>query len=598
MEYYSNIIDQCAGDSCKLFRVVNSLSKEPLEMALPEHDDPTKLANEYGTFFLKKIVIIKENLDKFQVQEPRLAPVTPKENLENFSSLSIGEVCKIVRESSNASCRLDPVPTWLVKSCLNVLAPSITEMVDLSLLSGCVPENWKTTVVIPLLKKPGLDLVYKNFRPVSNLPFVFKVVEKAALQQLLVHCEKNAPLPKFQSGFRKYYLTETALLKVQNDILMSMDNKEVTLLILLDLSAAFDTIEHSILLNILQQDFRVVGTALNWFHSSLSGRKQHILVADKTSDDFNLTCGVPQGSCIGPILFTLYVSCLFNITSQHLPSVHGYAYDTQIYLSFRPCSIHSEINAVSVIEKCIADVRSWFIGNRLMINDGKTDFLIIGTCQQLEKTSIESIIIGDTVIKPLESVRNLGSWFDAHMRMNVHIGKICSKAFRGLYNIRQIRKFLTVQSTKTLIHAFVSLHLHYCNAYLFGLPKYHLDCLQKVQNATDRVIFQIVKFDHITPTLINLHWLPATFRVQFKLLLFVYKSLHNQSPSYIKDLLSLKPAPYYALRSSAQSLLFIPKVNCSTLGDRAFAHAAPVLWNSLPLTIRTSSSLAIFKKAT
>ena len=96
---------------------------------------------------------------------------------------------------------------------------------------------------------------------------------------------------------------------------------------------------------------------------------------------------------------------------------------------------------------CIADVRSWFIANRLMINDAKTEFLIIGTRQQLEKTSIESIIIGDTLIKPLESVRNLGSWFDALMRMNVHIGKICGKAFRGLYNIRQIRKFLTVQST-------------------------------------------------------------------------------------------------------------------------------------------------------
>ena len=162
----------------------------------------------------------------------------------------------------------------------------------------------------------------------------------------------------------------------------------------------------------------------------------------------------------------------------------------------------------------------------------ETDFLIIGTRQQLEKTFIESIIIGDTVIKPLESVRNLGSWFDAHMRMNVHIGKICSKVFRGLYNIRQIRKFLTVQSTKTLIHAFVFSHLDYGNALLFGLPKYQLDRLQKVQNAEARVTFQIEKFDHITPAVIDLHWLPVTFRLQFKLLLFVYmyKSLHNQSP--------------------------------------------------------------------
>jgi len=202
---------------------------------------------------------------------------------------------------------------------------------------------------------------------------------------------------------------------------------------------------------------------------------------------------------MGPVLFTLYMSRLFNIISQHLPSVHGYADDTQIYLSFRPCSIHLEINAVSVIGKCIIDVHSWFIRNRLMINDAKTESLIIGTREQLEKTSIESITIGDTVIKPFESVRDLGSWFDAHMRMNVHIGKICSKAFRGPYNIREIRKFLTVKSTKTLIHAFVSSHLDYCNMLLFGLPKYQLGCLQEVQNAAAGVFFQIAKFDHITP---------------------------------------------------------------------------------------------------
>ena len=121
--------------------------------ALPEHDTPTKLANEFGTFFVKKIEIIKENLDKLQVQEPRLAPSTPKENLENFSSLSIEEVCKIVLESSNASCRLDPDPTWLVKSCLDVLAPSITEMVNLSLLSGGVPEICENRCCHPSIEK-------------------------------------------------------------------------------------------------------------------------------------------------------------------------------------------------------------------------------------------------------------------------------------------------------------------------------------------------------------------------------------------------------------------------------------------------------------
>ena len=232
-------------------------------------------------------------------------------------------------------------------------------------------------------------------------------------------------------------------------------------------------------------------------------------------------------------------------------------------------------------------LQKWFISEH--VNSGFVFNIFLSTI-------IESIIIGDTLIKPLESAWNLGYWFNAHMRMNVHISKICSKAFRGLYNIRQIRKFLTVQSTKTLVHAFVSSHLDYCNALLFSLPKYQLDHLQKVQNAAARVIFQIPKFDHITTALIDLHWLPVMFRVLFKLLLFGYKSLHNQSPPYIKDLWSLKPATNYALCLFAQSLLFIPKANCSSLGDWVFAHAAPVSWNLLPLTIRTRSSLTIFKK--
>ena len=306
----------------------------------------------------------------------------------------------------------DPVTTWLVKSCLDVLAPPITKMVNLSLVNGRVPEIWRTNVVILLLKKPGPDFVYKNFRPISNLSFISKVVEKAALQLLLVHCEKNAPF--LNSSQASVSITRQRLL-----IFMNMDNKGVTLLVLLDLSAAFDTIEHSILLNILKQDFGVAGPALNWFDSFLSGRKQRILVGDKTSDDFNLNCGVPHagklyGACF---IYSLSVSSLLFLSTS-LPSMVMMA--TLRFTSFRPCSIHSEINAVSVIEKCIADVRSWFIGDRLMINDVKTDFPIIGTRQQLEKTTIESITIEDTVIKPLKSVRNLWSWFDAHMRMNVH----------------------------------------------------------------------------------------------------------------------------------------------------------------------------------
>lgn len=179
-----------------------------------------------------------------QVNPPCPETPAPVPHLNGVSPLSAEDVCKLIHSSSNAACSLDPIPTWLVKACLGVLSPVITRMVNLSLSNAHVPDEWKTAIVKPLLKKSGLELTYKNFRPLSNLPFSSKIVEKAVLSQLFPHCEQNAPLPKFQSGFRRFYSIETALPKVQGDIVMSMDHKEVTLLLLLDLTAAFDTIDH------------------------------------------------------------------------------------------------------------------------------------------------------------------------------------------------------------------------------------------------------------------------------------------------------------------------------------------------------------------
>ena len=176
-----------------------------------------------------------------------------------------------------------------------------------------------------------------------------------------------------------------------------------------------------------------------------------------------------------------------------------------------------------------------------------------------------------------------------------YIGKICSKAFYGLYKIRQIRKFLNPESTKTLVHAFVTSHLDYCNSLLFGVPKYQIDRLRKVLNAAARFIFRIPKFDHISPALFHLHWLPVAYRVHFKLLLLVYKSLNNQGPQYIQEYLQPYSVTGHHLRSCDQGLLKIPRTNFKTFGDRAFARSGPFVWNKLPREIRNSQSVVIFK---
>ena len=220
-----------------------------------------------------------------------------------------------------------------------------------------------------------------------------------------------------------------------------------------------------------------------------------------------------------------------------------------------------------------------------MFNDSKTEFLIIGLSQQLSNCDI----------RPLKHLRNLGTWFDNHMSMNIHIGKVFSKAFRGLYNIRQIRKYLSAESTKCLIHAFVTSHLDYCNALLYKPLQYQYDQLQKVLNAAARVTCLIPKFAHITPVLSKLHWLPMKFRVEFKIALSVFKTLKGLAPQYLSELLVVKPTTRYSLRSDSETLLVIPKVTQKTFGDRAFFHAGPIVWNALPSSLRNCMNIDSFK---
>ena len=268
---------------------------------------------------------------------------------------------------------------------------------------------YNTMILKPLLQKSDLKFTYKNFCPVSNLPFISKIVEKAVLSQLFKHCEGNAPLPNLQSGFRRFHSTETALLKVQSDILLSMDRQEITLLVLLDLSAAFDTIDHQILFNVLGNDSGIIGSSHKWFSSYLTGRRQRVLINDRKSDDFYLNCDVPQGSCMGPILFISYTSRLYHVIANHLPSAHGHADDTQLYLSFGPNDRSSQDHAIASVEACISDVCAWLIYNRLLINDSKTEFLVIGSRHQLSKIAIDSIKVGDSTIQPL-TVKSVEPW--------------------------------------------------------------------------------------------------------------------------------------------------------------------------------------------
>lgn len=170
------------------------------------------------------------------------------------------------------------------------------------------------------------------------------------------------------------------------------------------------------------------------------------------------------------------------------------------------------------------------LSNRL-INDAKTEFLIIGSHQQVSKIHINKITVGKSVIKPDKVVHSLGAWFDSNMTMNSHFGKVCSKAFHGLYNICEITKFLSEETTTILVHSFCALHIDYCNSLLYGLSQYQYDRLQRVLNAAARVVCLVPKFEHITPVMRRLHRRPVRYRVMFKILLLVNKVCRSVQPT-------------------------------------------------------------------
>ncbi|XP_078372669.1 uncharacterized protein LOC144656313 [Oculina patagonica] len=432
--FYTNFINENSADQGRLFKATKKLLARKNGLSFPDYHDKTTLANDINDFFIRKIARIRSGIDATDVDlgacgaistDPEVIDHRQCPSLSAFRPLTEGDVFALIQKSAKKSCLMDPMPTSLVVNCLDVLLPVITCIVNSSLSSGYFPLEWKQALVSPLLKKDGLDSVFKNLRPVSNLQFPSKLTERAVFDQIYNHMMDFSLYPALQSAYRKYHSTETALLKVQNDILMNMNRQHVTLLVLLDLSAAFDTVDHKILLHRLQSSLGVTGTALKWFESYLSNRSQQVVLGGCHSGSCNLPHGVPQGSCLGPLLFTIYSSKLFEVIKDHLPVAHAYADDTQLYLSFKPVSTSSQSEAIEARELCIKAIRAWMITDKLKLNDDKTEFLIIGTRQQLNKVNIEKLSVGDVSVAPVAAARNLGTWFDTNLSLVTHITKTC-----------------------------------------------------------------------------------------------------------------------------------------------------------------------------
>lgn len=592
--FYQDQIQSNAGNQKELYKIINSLLDRTKERILPKSNTNHELAEKFLDYFTSKIEKIRDGIQSSVDSEVGLDPhqdaIPCQLTFESFTPVTDDNMELIIRKLKLKQCSLDIMPTWMLKEHAAITAPVLTSIINASTRSGEVPEALKEAVVTPILKKPSAnpeDLA--NYRPVSNINVIGKILEQVVANQLRMHLQDNALLEPLQSAYRPQHSTETALAKVYNDLTAALDEKKMAILLLLDLSAAFDTIDHGILLKRCEKVFGITGVALTWIKSYMEDRTQRVQIGNSSSTPRRLTCGVPQGSVLGPLLFIMYTTPLGDLLRKENIAFHMYADDTQVYA----VSTLDNVEAMKAhVEGAVEKIRCWMAANLLKLNPSKTEFIVIRNKNQINDV-ITELDVGGITVEPSDHARNIGVVFDSTLSMAPHISTMTRTLNMHLRNIARIRKFLSSEATETLMHALITSRLDYGNALLAMQPACRLRSLQLAQNTAARIVCQLNRMDHITPALINLHWLPVAQRVKFKLCVLTYKAVHQLAPPYMNAMIQ-SYAPSRHLRSETSSLLVVPRTR-SMYGERSFSVAGPREWNALPTDIRECAEMNDFK---
>ena len=445
---------------------------------MPSFVSPGALAQRFSDHFTDKVRHIRQGIcDRDDNQSSTTRAALSDDvcfdgvPLINFMPITESDVERLVAIAPCKTCELDPIPTWLLKQCSSELVPLITTIINASLTKSVVPPDFKRAVIRPLLKKSTLDKEgLQNYRPVSNLPFASKLVEKVVARQMNDHVDGNTLRDKMQSAYRSGHSTETALLRIKNDIDAVLDRKSMVILVMLDLSSAFDTIEHEVLLTRLEHTFGITDKALAWLRSYLSERHQNVVVDSTMSADYVLQCGVPQGSVLGPVLYCMYTRPVCDTVARHSMQYHCYADDIQIYATVgRDQCIAA---AFLKIEACVVEVADWMVRNQLKLNKDKSQAIIFHTVKQSPHVPVDTYVnIAEQRVRLATSVRNLGVLFDSALTMESQVASVAKTCYYQIRNIGQIRSCITSDACKILVHALVTSRLDYCNALLYGLPQ-------------------------------------------------------------------------------------------------------------------------------
>ena len=428
---------------------MNSITGRITPNPLPD-SDPETLAKNFADFFMSKIENIRKKLDSVPLYEP--SGIKGKE-ITDWQPLTERELWQIIVSLGTKSCESDAIPTKLLKENLDVLLPPLLNIMNESLAQGVFPAPWKQAIIRPLLKKTGLEQIASNYRPVSNLKFVSKVCEKAMLSRFQDHCKENQLESAHQSAYKHGHSYETSITKIYNDLLWSMENQEASALVAIDLSAAFDTVDHNVLLKVLERRFGLKGATLKWADSYLRPRQCTVNVETSYSKLKDLPYCVPQGSCAGPAYFNAYCSTLADVVPQNI-TLNGFADDHTLQTSWNIKEPNEESSSITHLEGTLANIEKWMQSNHLKMNNSKTEFIVFNSKHLDQYITLRSIDVNGENVQVSEVIRYLGAWLDKHLTMRQHIREKCKAAVINTIHLRN-RKYLTLDASKFIASALV-----------------------------------------------------------------------------------------------------------------------------------------------
>jgi Reverse transcriptase (RNA-dependent DNA polymerase) len=558
-------------------------------------EENLELCRSFSNHFISKIQTLKATIsDQLSRISPSLSfpdSATAGPVLYSLPPVTPSEVLKMLSFKTLKSSSVDVLPASLLHSCKHVFSDLISHLANLSFTQGRFPASFKSAFVTPLLKNPGLDKsLPSSYRPISNLNTISKLIERLFLNRIQSFVTNSPNFNQFQSAYRPRHSTETALLSTLDSVFHSSDSGNSTLVVSLDLSAAFDSIEHSILLERLKTSFGFAGMVYSWTESYLTGRSQTVKIGSSFSKPLNLTSGVPQGSVLGPLLFSIYTSPVASIASFFSVSQQQYADDSQLFISLS----HGHSQDISRLENCLTALHAWFCQNSLSLNPDKSDTIILGTRQRAHSYSdLTSVNIAGTVVPLADHIKVLGVTLDSHLTMDKHVSAVSRACFYHLRALRHIRSSLNIEDAKMIACSIVGSRLDYANSVLYGVSRKNINLLQRVQNALARCVFDSKERRTRSLDLLRqLHWLPVEYRVKYKVAKFAFLARSSASTAYLNSSVSIYQ-PQRSLRSDNSNLLTVPR-STHVIGSRAFRIAAPTVFNALPSDLRLSTNLQTF----